>query len=136
MSRLPNADGEAALARCSSLAAASTSLRRVAASNSHSGSRSCLVSSRDPCRRLYTRARANRRWPRFLTIQPSIHNAVAPGGTFLLPARSPCMRQEPYDWPRVGGFVVVWLVIAVVAGMGLFALFDPGSVRVLVTAEL
>jgi hypothetical protein len=58
------------------------------------------------------------------------------GETFLLPARSLCMRQEPYDWPRVGGFVVVWLVIAVVAGMGLFALFDPGSVRVLVTAEL
>jgi hypothetical protein len=46
------------------------------------------------------------------------------------------MRQEPYDWPRVGGFVVVWLVIAVVAGIGLYALFDPGSVRVLVTAEL
>jgi hypothetical protein len=46
------------------------------------------------------------------------------------------MRQEPYDWPRVGGFVVVWLVIAVVAGMGLFALFNLGSVRVLVTAQL
>jgi hypothetical protein len=36
----------------------------------------------------------------------------------------------------VGGFVVAWLVIAVVAGMGLFALFDPGSIQVLVTAEL
>jgi hypothetical protein len=59
-----------------------------------------------------------------------------PRGILLLPARSPCMRQEPYDWPRVGGFVVVWLVIAVVAGIGLYALFDPGSVRVLVTAEL
>jgi hypothetical protein len=46
------------------------------------------------------------------------------------------MRQEPYDWPRVGGFGVVWLVIAVVAGMGLFALFDPGSIRVVVTAGL
>jgi hypothetical protein len=46
------------------------------------------------------------------------------------------MRQDPYDWPRVGGFVMVWLVIAVVAGMGLFALFDPGSIQVLVTAEL
>jgi hypothetical protein len=46
------------------------------------------------------------------------------------------MRQDPYDWPRVGGFVVVWLVIAVVAGMGLLALFDPGSIQVLVTAEL
>jgi hypothetical protein len=59
-----------------------------------------------------------------------------PRGTFLLPARSPRMRQEPYDWPRVGGFVVVWLVIAVVAGVGLFALFDPGSIRVVVTAGL
>jgi hypothetical protein len=46
------------------------------------------------------------------------------------------MRQEPYDWPRVGGFVVVWLVVAVVAGMGLFALFDPDSIRVVVTAGL
>ena len=59
-----------------------------------------------------------------------------PRGTFLLPAGSPRMRQDPYDWPRVGGFVVVWLVIAVVAGMGLLALFDPGSIQVLVTAEL
>jgi hypothetical protein len=41
-------------------AAGPTSLRRVAASNSRSGPRSCLVTSRDPCRRLYTRARANR----------------------------------------------------------------------------
>jgi hypothetical protein len=46
------------------------------------------------------------------------------------------MRHDRYDWPRVGGFVVAWLVIAVVAGMGLFALFDPGSIQVLVTAEL
>jgi hypothetical protein len=46
------------------------------------------------------------------------------------------MRQNPYDWPHVGGFVVVWLVIAVVAGMGLVALVDPGSIDVLVTAEL
>jgi hypothetical protein len=57
-------------------------------------------------------------------------------GTFLLPARSLRMHQEPYDWHRVGGVVVVWLVIAVVAGMGLFALFDPGSIRVVVTAGL
>jgi hypothetical protein len=61
---------------------------------------------------------------------------VAPRGAFLLPARSPDMRQEPYNWPRAGGFVAVWLVIAVVAGMGLFALFDPGSIRVVVTAGL
>ena len=46
------------------------------------------------------------------------------------------MRQNPNDWPQVGGFVVVWLVIAVVAGMGLLALLDPGSIDVLVTAEL
>jgi hypothetical protein len=71
----------------------------------------------------------------FLAIQPSIQNAL-PRGTFLLPARSRRMRQEPYDWFRVGGFVAVWLVIAVVAGMGLFALFDPGSIRVVVTAGL
>jgi hypothetical protein len=59
-----------------------------------------------------------------------------PRGTFLLPAGSPRMRHDPYDWPRVGGFVVTWLVIAVVAGIGLFALFDPGSMQVLITAEL
>lgn len=59
-----------------------------------------------------------------------------PRGTFPLPAGFPRMRQDPYDWPRVGGFVVVWLVIAVVAGMALLALFDPGSIQVLVTAEL
>ena len=46
------------------------------------------------------------------------------------------MPQNPYDWPHVGGLVVVWLVIAVVAGMGLLALIDPGSIDVLVTAEL
>ena len=46
------------------------------------------------------------------------------------------MRQNPYDWPHVGGLVVVWLVIAVVAGMGLLALIDPGSIDVLVTGEL
>jgi hypothetical protein len=46
------------------------------------------------------------------------------------------MRQDRYDWPRVGGFVVVWLLIAVVVGLGLFALFDPGSIEMLVTAEL
>jgi hypothetical protein len=45
------------------------------------------------------------------------------------------MRQNPYDWPHAGG-LVVWLVIAVVAGMGLLALLDPGAVDVLVTAEL
>jgi hypothetical protein len=46
------------------------------------------------------------------------------------------MRQNPYNWPYVGGVVVVWLVIAVVAGMGLLALLDPGAVDVLVIAEL
>ena len=46
------------------------------------------------------------------------------------------MRQNPYDWSRVGGSVMVWLVIAMVAGMGVLALFDPGSVDVLVAAEL
>jgi hypothetical protein len=38
------------------------------------------------------------------------------------------MPQDRYDWPRVGGSVVVWLLIAAVA--------DPGSIEVLVTAEL
>jgi hypothetical protein len=46
------------------------------------------------------------------------------------------MRQNRYDWPHVGGSVVVWLVIAVVAGMGLFAFFDPASIDVLVATEL
>jgi hypothetical protein len=42
------------------------------------------------------------------------------------------MRQNPYDWP----FVAVWLVVAVVAGMSFLALFDPGSINVLVGTEL
>jgi hypothetical protein len=46
------------------------------------------------------------------------------------------MGNNPYTWPRVGGFVVVWLVIAVVAGMGLFTLLDPGSIAPRVLAEL
>jgi hypothetical protein len=46
------------------------------------------------------------------------------------------MRHEQIDWPRMGGSVVVWLLIAAVVGMGAFALFEPGSIEVLVTAEL
>jgi hypothetical protein len=46
------------------------------------------------------------------------------------------MRHYHYDWPQVGGFVVEWLVIGVVAGIGLLALLDPSSVEVLFTAEL
>jgi hypothetical protein len=46
------------------------------------------------------------------------------------------MRQNQYDWPRVGGSVVVWLVIAVIAGIGLLGVLDPGSIEALVTAEL
>jgi hypothetical protein len=44
--------------------------------------------------------------------------------------------QNRYDLPRVGGSLVEWLVIAVVAGMGVFAVADPGLIEVLVTAEL
>jgi hypothetical protein len=36
----------------------------------------------------------------------------------------------------MGGFVVVWLVIAVVAGLGLLGVLDPSSIAPLVTAEL
>ena len=46
------------------------------------------------------------------------------------------MRHEQIDWPRVGGAVVVWLLIAAVGGMGMFALFEPGSIDVLVATEL
>lgn len=46
------------------------------------------------------------------------------------------MRQDRYDRPHVGGSVVVWIVIAVVAGIGLLGLFDPGSIEMLVTAEM
>jgi hypothetical protein len=46
------------------------------------------------------------------------------------------MLQDHHDWPRVAGFVVVWLMIAAVASMGLFAMFEPGSIAVLVTTEL
>jgi hypothetical protein len=46
------------------------------------------------------------------------------------------MRHYHYDWPHVGGFVVEWLVIGVVVGIGLLALLDPGSIEVLFTAEL
>jgi hypothetical protein len=49
---------------------------------------------------------------------------------------STSMCHERIDWPRMGGFVVVWLLIAAVGGLGLFALLDPGSIEVLVTAEL
>jgi hypothetical protein len=69
-------------------------------------------------------------------MQPSIQNAVAQGEPSCCLPGSPRMRHDPYDWPRVGGFVVTWLVIAVVAGIGLFALLDPGSMQVLITAEL
>jgi hypothetical protein len=57
-------------------------------------------------------------------------------GTLLLTAGYVRMRQNPYDWPQVGGSVVVWLVIGVVAGVGLLALLDPGSVDVLIATEL
>jgi hypothetical protein len=46
------------------------------------------------------------------------------------------MRHDTYEWSQVGGFVVEWLVIAAVAGIGLLALLDPGSIEVLFTAEL
>ena len=46
------------------------------------------------------------------------------------------MYHERIDWPRMGGSVAVWLLIAAVGGLGLFAVFDPGSIEVLVTAEL
>jgi hypothetical protein len=46
------------------------------------------------------------------------------------------MHQDRYDWPRMGGLVVEWLVIAAVAGLGLLALLDPDSIEVLFTAEL
>jgi hypothetical protein len=59
----------------------------------------------------------------------------APSGTFLLTARSPRM-QNRYDLPSVGGSLVEWLVIAVVAGVGVLAVADPGLIEVLVTAEL
>jgi len=39
--------------------------------------------------------------------------------------------QNRYDLPRVGGSLVEWLVIAVVTGMGVFAVAE-----VLVTANL
>jgi hypothetical protein len=55
----------------------------------------------------------------------------------LLPsAGSLDMRKNRYDRPAVAGSAVVWVVIAVVAGMGLFTLFDAGSIAPLVTAEL
>jgi hypothetical protein len=46
------------------------------------------------------------------------------------------MRKNRYDRPAVAGSVVVWLVIAAIAGMGLFTLLDPGSIAPLVIAEL
>jgi hypothetical protein len=46
------------------------------------------------------------------------------------------MRNEQTDWPRVGGWIVVGLLIAALGGRGVFALFEPGSIEVLVTAEL
>ena len=69
-----------------------------------------------------------------LTALP--HEAAGRRGTFLPPIRCQTMRQDRIDWPRVGGAVVVWLLIAAVVGMGAFALFEPGSIEALVTAEL
>jgi hypothetical protein len=44
--------------------------------------------------------------------------------------------QNGYALLRVGGSLVEWLVIAVVAGAGAFAVAEPALVAVLVTAEL
>jgi hypothetical protein len=44
--------------------------------------------------------------------------------------------QDRYDLPRVRGSLVEWLVIAVVAGMGVLAVAEPGLIEVLFTAEL
>jgi hypothetical protein len=49
---------------------------------------------------------------------------------------SPHMRQNRYNAPYVGGSVVVWLVVAAVAGLGLLGVFEPGSLTVLVSTEL
>jgi hypothetical protein len=57
-------------------------------------------------------------------------------GTFLPSTGFSHMRKDRYDWPRVGGSVVVWLVIAVIAGAGLVGALDPGSITALVAAEL
>jgi hypothetical protein len=46
------------------------------------------------------------------------------------------MRQDRNIPPHVGGSVVVWVVIGVVAGIGLLGLLDPGSIELLVTAEM
>jgi hypothetical protein len=46
------------------------------------------------------------------------------------------MDQDRYDWPRMRGLAMEWLVIAVVAGIGLLALLDPDSIEVLFSAEL
>jgi hypothetical protein len=46
------------------------------------------------------------------------------------------MRHEQIDWPRVGGWIVVGLLIAAVGGMGVFALLEPDSIEMLVTAEM
>jgi hypothetical protein len=45
-------------------------------------------------------------------------------------------EAEPLRLAPGGCSVVVWLVIGVVAGVGLLALLDPGSVDVLIATEL
>jgi hypothetical protein len=70
-------------------------------------------------------------------VQPShSRDALPKGELFCCPACFWVMRHYHYDWPHVGGFVVEWLVIGVVVGIGLLALLDPGSIEVLFTAEL
>jgi len=59
-----------------------------------------------------------------------------PQGNLPAPVRSQAMRHDQIDWTRVGGSVVVWLLIAAVVGLGAFALFEPGSIEALVIAEL
>jgi hypothetical protein len=80
---------------------------------------------------------ASAREAKMAGVQPShSENVVAQGELFCCPACSTCMRHDTYEWSQVGGFVVEWLVIAAVAGIGLLALLDPGSIEVLFTAEL
>jgi Tfp pilus assembly protein PilV len=44
--------------------------------------------------------------------------------------------QNRDDLHPVGGSLVEWLVIAVVASMGVLAVADPSMIEVLLTAEL
>jgi hypothetical protein len=126
----PSSSFSSRLASISRLAAALISVRFLAASRSRSASASLPLQYSRSC--IAGNVRTGSREPKAFAVQPSILE----WGIFCPVAGYSDMRQDRNIPPQVGGSVVVWLVIAVVAGIGLLGLVDPGSIELLVTAEM